>query len=442
MSGGVAYVLDLRPELRQPRAGRPRRRCATSDETRRCATCSSGTASGPTRRRRTAARRLGRRAASRFTLVLPRDYQRVLDVRAEAETEGLDPDGARGVGADHGGVPWLTPRASCTTRERELPHAAPGAGPHHGLEGGLRGAGGRRSCSARPAAAWTAASRSATTAARSATSSPSGTTSRGGATGARRSSACTRRTTSRSSPAGSARRRARPPACSASTSRPVTIKQVEVTIDRPGLRRRARCTPQPPERLSGKTVAVVGSGPGRPRRRPAADPRRPHRRRLRARRPARRPAALRHPRVQDGEGRPRPPAGPDGGRGHPVPHRRRRRRRHHRPAAARPLRRGRARHRRDRAARPAGARAASSTASTRRWSSCRRPTGRRSASSVDGPDHSPTGKDVVIIGGGDTGADCLGTAHRQGAALGDQPRDHAAARPRSAPTASRGRPTR
>jgi glutamate synthase (NADPH) small chain len=27
-----------------------------------------------------------------------------------------------------------------------------------------------------------------------------------------------------------------------------------------------------------------------------------------------------------------------------------------------------------------------------------------------------TGKDVVIIGGGDTGADCLGTAHRQGAA--------------------------
>ncbi len=26
------------------------------------------------------------------------------------------------------------------------------------------------------------------------------------------------------------------------------------------------------------------------------------------------------------------------------------------------------------------------------------------------------GKHVVIIGGGDTGADCLGTAHRQGAA--------------------------
>jgi glutamate synthase (NADPH/NADH) small chain len=35
----------------------------------------------------------------------------------------------------------------------------------------------------------------------------------------------------------------------------------------------------------------------------------------------------------------------------------------------------------------------------------------------DGPSHlSAAGKHVVIIGGGDTGADCLGTAHRQGAA--------------------------
>jgi len=33
-------------------------------------------------------------ARGRFTLVLPRDYQRVLDVRAQAEVEGLDPDGA------------------------------------------------------------------------------------------------------------------------------------------------------------------------------------------------------------------------------------------------------------------------------------------------------------------------------------------------------------
>lgn len=35
---------------------------------------------------------------------------------------------------------------------------------------------------------------------------------------------------------------------------------------------------------------------------------------------------------------------------------------------------------------------------------------------LDAPTLSAEGKDVVIIGGGDTGADCLGTSHRQGAA--------------------------
>ena len=50
-----------------------------------------------------------------------------------------------------------------------------------------------------------------------ATSSRSGTTWSGATTGRARSSGCTRPTTSRSSPAGSARRRARPPACWAST---------------------------------------------------------------------------------------------------------------------------------------------------------------------------------------------------------------------------------
>ena len=127
---------------------------------------------------------------------------------------------------------------------------------------------------------------------------------------------------------------------------PVTIKQVEVSIiDRAW--DEGWVTPQPPERLTGKTVAVVGSGPAGPGRRPAAHPGRPHRRRLRAGRPDRRPAALRHPRVQDGEAPPRPAAGADGGRGHPVP-RRRRRRRGRRPAGScAPLRRRRARRGRD-----------------------------------------------------------------------------------------------
>jgi len=35
---------------------------------------------------------------------------------------------------------------------------------------------------------------------------------------------------------------------------------------------------------------------------------------------------------------------------------------------------------------------------------------------IDEPPITAAGKDVIIIGGGDTGADCLGTAHRQGAA--------------------------
>jgi glutamate synthase (NADPH/NADH) small chain len=35
-----------------------------------------------------------------------------------------------------------------------------------------------------------------------------------------------------------------------------------------------------------------------------------------------------------------------------------------------------------------------------------------------------TGKDVIVIGGGDTGSDCVGTSNRQGA-KSDQFRDHA-----------------
>ena len=74
------------------------------------------------------------------------------------------------------------------------------------------------------------------------------------------SSGCTRPTTSRSSPGGCARRPASPRACWASTSPPVTIKNVEVTIIDKAWDS-GDVTPQPPERLSGKTVAVIGSGP-------------------------------------------------------------------------------------------------------------------------------------------------------------------------------------
>ena len=98
---------------------------------------------------------------------------------------------------------------------------------------------------------------------------------------------------------------------------PVTIKQVEVEIiDRAWAD--GGVLPLPPQALTGHSVAVVGSGPGRAGRGPAADQGRAPGDGLRGRRPARRPAAVRHPRVQDGEAPPGPAARPDDGRGHPV----------------------------------------------------------------------------------------------------------------------------
>ena len=111
---------------------------------------------------------------------------------------------------------------------------------------------------------------------------------------------------------------------------------------------------------------------------------------------------------------PRPPARADGSRGHGVPHRRERRRRRH--------------PRRARAEFDAIVLAGGATA----WRDLPIPGGARRHPPGDGvPAASATGcsratssrtpitaagKHVVIIGGGDTGADCLGTAHRQGAA--------------------------
>jgi glutamate synthase (NADPH/NADH) large chain len=92
MSGGVAYVLDLRPELVNPELVdlvplRDKDEAVLRGllETHRDWTESP-----------VAERLLDAWAESRnrFTLVLPRDYQRVLDVRADAEAQGLDLDGA------------------------------------------------------------------------------------------------------------------------------------------------------------------------------------------------------------------------------------------------------------------------------------------------------------------------------------------------------------
>ena len=100
-----------------------------------------------------------------------------------------------------------------------------------------------------------------------------------------------------------------------------------------------------------------------------------------------------------------------------VPDQRRRRRRAARGRPAARVRRDRARLRRRRPARPAGARPRARAASTSRWSTS--PLQNRRCEGDAVPDErfiSAQGKHVVIIGGGDTGADCLGTVHRQGAA--------------------------
>ena len=86
-------------------------------------------------------------------------------------------------------------------------------------------------------------------------------------------------------------------------------------------------------------------------------------------------------------------------------------------------------------------RGATSTASTRRWSSCRSPTGPRSGHQVENQ-ITAEDKHVVIIGGGDTGADCLGTAIRQEAEVVDAAGDHANAARRAAGRTSPGRRTR
>ena len=109
--------------------------------------------------------------------------------------------------------------------------------------------------------------------------------------------------------------------------------------------------------------------PGGPGLRPAAGPRRPCHDRVREVRPDRRPAALRHPRLQDGEAPHRPARPADGGRGRDLPHQLRGRRRRLGAAAAGRLRRaGDGRRRRERRA-TWTCRAASSTASTSPWSS-------------------------------------------------------------------------
>ncbi len=91
MSGGVAYVLDLDPDLvnremvdllpLRDEDERPLRELLESHVTWTESPVAQALLDDWST------------ARERFTLVLPRDFQRVLDVRAEAQEQGLDPDG-------------------------------------------------------------------------------------------------------------------------------------------------------------------------------------------------------------------------------------------------------------------------------------------------------------------------------------------------------------
>ena len=147
----------------------------------------------------------------------------------------------------------------------------------------------------------------------------------------------------------------------------------------------------------------------------AAQPRRPQGDGVRARRPHRRPADVRHPADEAGKGHRRSArqAAGRGGRSSSSPT----------PRSARTSRPSRCARTSTRwccaAARRARAtcrsRDASSRACTSPWSSCSRAARACStATSRTGSYISAKGKDVIVIGGGDTGTDCVGTSLRHG----------------------------
>ena len=193
---------------------------------------------------------------------------------------------------------------------------------------------------------------------------------------------------------------------------PVTIKQVELSIVQRAFDE-SIVLPQPPRRAHRQAGRGDRLGPGRTGRRAAAHPRRARGDRLRARRPARRPAALRHPGFQDAQGHHRPPAGADARRGHRV----RRRTPRIGPADADRLRAD-----FDAVVLAVGALAPRELDHPGRelrgvhQAMEYLPQGNHvQAGDIAAPGIDAAGKDVIIIGGGDTAADCLGTANRQGA---------------------------
>ena len=221
---------------------------------------------------------------------------------------------------------------------------------------------------------------------------------------------------------------------------PVTIKNIESAIIDRGLEE-GWVVPEPPRDAHRQESRGRRLRPRRARRRRAAQQGRPHRHRVRARRPPRRPADVRHPEHEARQARSRraPHQAAGAGRHQVRLQRERRRERRAAAAAARtstpsssaPAPRSRA---------TCPSKAAISRASTSRWSSSPR-TPRRCSNGGAGShaDSRAKDKDVVVIGGGDTGTDCVGTSMRHGCKQPRAARDPAEAADGSRRRTIRGR---
>jgi hypothetical protein len=253
---GMAYVLDLAPVRVNPELVD-----ITPLRDRPCrvrATFCGAPEVDRVRRRRRACSRTGRHEV-RFSLVLPRDYQRVLDGRQAAARPRVSTTAPRS-GTESWRLPVADPQGFLrTTRARAAdPAARPGA--DRDWKEVYEEQDTRRVLQRRPAAAWTAASRSATAGARSATSSPSGTTWPGAVTGA---SAIERLHATNNFPEFTGRLCPAPceTACVLGINQPaVTIKQVEVTT----IERAFEAGRRPSRRSGSPARPWPSSAPARP----------------------------------------------------------------------------------------------------------------------------------------------------------------------------------
>ncbi len=195
---------------------------------------------------------------------------------------------------------------------------------------------------------------------------------------------------------------------------PVTIKNIEAAIIDNGFLQ-GWVTAEPPEKRTGKKVAVIGSGPVGLGLRGATQSRRPSSHRLRTRRPHRRFAHVWHSQHEARQEN-RPAARrSDGRRGRQV----RRQRRHRRGYFRRPRSKARTMPWSSAPARPRRAICRSPAASSRafiwRWNFLRANTkSLLDSQHKDGNYISAKDKHVIVVGGGDTGTDCVGTSMRHG----------------------------